>query len=245
MSSSYSDGVRIALDITDDALLNGEAIKKIVRYIKSVCGEDVPLSVHLLKTKSREWRSVGEYDPFFEGVVCIDTVEAFAGKINKDRVLSGLDVGVYILSKIKCTHLSLEKLVYFAYAEYLCECHERLFKDRIFAFSHGPVIESVYETYKRSGYKYVEPIKPESDGDLQTKVGEMPARSRILFARRGGKKVRVIDQVVDKYGNLSARELVNLTHREGSPWSGVDSSKPYEVIPDELILERHHVECVS
>ncbi len=187
MSSSYTDGKRIALDITDDSLLNGEAIQKIVRYIKNICGKDVPLSTHMLETGSKEWPSVGKYDPFFEGVVCIDSVESFAEKINKDRVLSGLDVAIYILSKVKCTHLSLEKIVYFAYAEYLCERHERLFEDRIFAFTHGPVIESVYETYKRGGYQYVEPIKPETDGDLWTNVGEMPARSRILFARSGGK----------------------------------------------------------
>lgn len=244
MSSSYTDGVRIALDITEERLLNSKVITQMIQDIKAVCGKDVPLSTHFIETPTASWQSVAEYDPFFEGVEHINTVEEFSAKIKKDRVLNGLDVATYILTKVKCTHLSLEKLVYFAYAEYLCEYHKRLFEDDIYAFAHGPVVSSVYDTYKKSGYQYIEAQLQQSDCDLRTDVKEMPARSRILFARNGAEKLCSIDRTLQKYGSYTAGALVSLTHRKGSPWSFVDSSRPYQIISDDLILAHHHIECV-
>lgn len=244
MSSSYTDGTRVALDITEVRLLNSEAIAQIIQDIKQSCGKDVPLSTHLIETASDTWASVAAYDPFFDDVVCANSVAEFSEKIKKGRVLTGLDVATYILSKIRCTHLSLEKLVYFAYADYLCEYSERLFEDKIYAFAHGPVIDSVYETYKQSGYKYVEPLAQEHDSDLRTGVKEMPAKSRILFAKDGAEKLRAIDQTIKKYGKYTAGTLVSLTHRKGSPWSHVNSARAYQVISDELIMSHHHVECM-
>lgn len=244
MSSSYTDGTRVALDITEVSLLNSETITKIIKDIKQSCGKDVPLSTHLIETGSDSWVSVAEYDPFFEDVECTKSVAEFSEKIKKDRVLTGLDVATYILSKIKCTHLSLEKLVYFAYADYLCEHSERLFEDQIYAFTHGPVVDSVYETYKRSGSQYVKPLEFGDDSDVRTGVKELPARSRILFAKDGAEKLRSIDQTIQKYGKYTAGTLVDLTHRSGSPWSYVDSAKAYQVISDELIMAHHHIECV-
>ena len=244
MSSSYTDGTRVALDITEERFLNIETIAKIIQDIKQSCGEDVPLSTHLIETESESWASVAEYDPFFEGVVCSKSVQEFSEKIKTGRVLKGLDVATYILSKIKCTHLSLEKLVYFAYADYLCKYSDRLFEDRIYAFTHGPVVESVYETYKRSGTQYVKSLEFDSDSDVQTAVKELPARSRILFAKDGAKKLSSIDETIQRYGKYCAGALVDLTHRSGSPWSRVDSSKAYQVISDELISAYHHVESV-
>ena len=243
MSSSYTDGARIALDITDTRLLSSQEIAKIIQDIKQSCGNDVPLSTHLIETGSNSWESVAEYDPFFEDVKCVRSVAEFSDKVKKGRVLTGLDVASFILSKMKCTHLSLEKLVYFAYADYLCEHSKRMFTDRIYAFKRGPVVESVYETYKRSGAQYVKSLDSGGDSDIQAGVKELPARSRILFAKDGAVKLRSIDKTVERYGGYAAGTLVEFTHRADSPWSHVDSSKPYQVISDELIAAHHHAEC--
>lgn len=240
MSSSYSDGKRIALDITEEALLNSQTIEKIIVDIKSSCDEDVPLSTHFIETESTSWESVKEYDPFFDEVECTKSASEFASKIKKDRTLSALDVANYILSKVRCTHLALEKLVYFAYADYLCTYSKKLFDDKIFAFTHGPVIDSVYSIYKKSGYDYVSP----SDEYVSASVKVLPIKSRILFAKDGVEKLQSIDKTLEKYGTYTAGALVELTHKEGSPWSKVDSTKQYQIIPDELIKEFHFVECV-
>lgn len=245
MSSSYTDGTRVALDITEATKLNTDAIMKIIKEIRHVCGIDVPLSTHLIETSSDTWASVSQYDPFFEDVECAKSVADFAERIKKGRTLSGLDVATYILSKIKCTHLSLEKLVYFAYADYLCEYQKRLFEDKIYAFTHGPVVESVYETYKRSGAMYIEPLEFGADSDAQSGVKELPARSRILFAKDGVEKLQSIDQTIRRYAKYSAGTLVGFTHRQGSPWSMVDSSRAYQTISDDLIKAHHSVEIAE
>ena len=244
MSSSYTDGSRVALDITQDCFLNSKAIAEMIEEIRKNCGKDVPLSTHFIETESASWDSVVAYDPFFEDVECTKSTTAFSEKIKKGRVLSGLDVANYILSKIRCTHLSLEKLVYYAYADYLCEHSERLFEDHIYAFRHGPVINSVYETFKRSGSQYVKPFEFGDDSDIRTGVKELPARSRILFAKEGTEKLSSIDRTIAKYGKYSAGALVDLTHRAGTPWSYVDSSVAYQEISDNLIMAYHHVESV-
>lgn len=244
MSSSYTDGTRVALDITDELLLNGESIAETISAIKNECGKDVPLSTHFIETESDSWASVVAHDPFFEGVECTKSWKDFSAKIKNGRVLSGLDVAYYILAKINCTHLSLQKLVYYAYADYLCEHSERLFEDKIYAFRNGPVIRSVYERFKGSGYQSVKPFSAESDYPVRTGVNELPARSRILFAKDGVEKLLSIDKTIGKYGKYSAGTLVDFTHRDGAPWSYVDSSAQYRIISDDLIRAHHHVECV-
>lgn len=245
MSSSYTDGTRVALDITDMALLNSQTISAIINDIKQSCGKDVPLSTHFIETESDSWTSVAAYDPFFEDVTCAKSVTEFSEKIKKSRILTGLDVATYILSRIKCTHLSLEKLVYFAYADYLCRYSERLFEDQIYAFTHGPVVGSVYETYKRSGSQYVQPLEFGDDSCVQIGVKELPARSRILFAKNGAEKLRSIDQTIQMYGKYTAGALVEFTHRAGAPWSHVDSTQVYQPISDDLIMAYHWIECVK
>ena len=239
MSSSYIDGTRIALDFTDASLKDSAKIKMVIEEIKAQCGKDVPLSAHLIGTESVEWKSVSDYDPFFKDVKLIESVSEFSRKICEGRVLSGLDVAKYILTKVQCTHLALQKLAYLAYAEYLCEYSEQLFSDKIYAFKYGPVIASIYDVFKKNGAQRID-----ADFAVKTDVKEMPARSRILFARAGGRKLESIDRTIDIYGKFSASELVGITHRSGSPWSHVDYSQQYAPISDELIVAHHCVESV-
>lgn len=146
MSSDYVGGSRIALDITNP---ESAAIKRVLREIRAACGKDVSLSTHILSTDSSDWDSVAKYDRFFEGVVRVDSTETFSARIKRSRVLSGLNVANYILSKTRCAYLSLAALVYFPYADYLRESSERLFEDCICAFPYGFTVKSVHEAYRQ------------------------------------------------------------------------------------------------
>lgn len=83
MSSSYTDGSRVALDITEDCFLNSKAIAEMIEEIRKNCGKDVPLSTHFIETESASWDSVVAYDPFFEDVECTKSTTAFSEKIKK------------------------------------------------------------------------------------------------------------------------------------------------------------------
>ena len=231
MSSDYVGGTRIALDITSKERLQSSAIKNVLREIRAECGQDVSLSTHILSTYSADWESVRKYDSFFEGVVCADSVETFSIRVKRSRILSGLNVANYILSKVRCTYLSLAELVYFAYADYLCKSSKRLFEDCICAFPYGITAKSVHERYRK-------------DLLLNPNIEEAPAKSRILFAYNGIEKLTFINRTIDRYGDCTARELVDLTHRIGSPWSLANSFTPYQIISDDVIQEKHYMECL-
>lgn len=242
MSSSYSLGTRIALDyIVTDASVQ-EELKKHLDKITTECGKDVSISTHMIQANDETWESVCIADHFFKDVEVMENLDKFIKLIKKDRKLQGIDVAKYILSKITCTQLKLQKLVYLCFADYLCDTGKKLFADDIYAFKYGPVVDTVYEKYKKYGYK---PIEKER-GDIDSKnIFEMPAKSRILFAEDGTEKILSIEKTLKKYGDLSATELVNLTHKPNTPWSKSRKSNwmiLYSPIKLETIKEYHKYE---
>lgn len=237
MSSSYTKGKRIALDYVIKSDIQIEKVKQIVSEIIRECGNDVSLSTHLIQTDSSDWKSVIKKDSFFESVQVINKENEFIKLIKQDRVLKGIDVAKYILSKKKCTHLKLEKLVYMCFADYLCEFGKPLFLDEIFAYKYGPVVKSVYDVYKKYGY---ESIEKEKDINV-TSILEMPSKSRILFAEDGLTKVKSIEKTLNIYGELSASKLVDITHKESTPWTMTGKGMLFNKIISEDIILKYHV----
>lgn len=234
MSSSYTEGKRIALDYSNPKQLKSKFLKAQIQKIKEHCGEDVSISTHFVETETEDWKSLEKADGFFKDVYVVNNINNFIMLILKDRVLEGIDVAKYILSKIKCTHLKLEKLVYLCYAEYLTNEKEKLFSDNIYAFKFGPVVETVYERYKQYGNEELE------DTNINTiDVMELPAVSRILFAKMGLKKFMYINKIINNYGDYTASQLVDITHKKDTPWDKTFIGESYTIIEDETILKYH------
>lgn len=243
MASAYSIGKRIALDYFEEDILQMDVIQKDIDYILRKCGKDAPISTHFIQIDESGWDKVCQFDKFFEKAELIDSKEKFAEILLKDKTLKGIDVAKYILTKIPCTHLKLEKLVYMCYADYLCEVGSKLFEDKIYAYRYGPVIESVYKKYKKSGYDCLEVEDNTFTYDETEK--KMPSRSRILSSEDGLKKLISIDKTLEKYAKYSASELVDMTHKEQTPWSQAGAgSLTYKIIEDTLIKKYHKYEEV-
>lgn len=223
MSSSYSLGTRIALDfiVKDEDEKIQERLRKYLKKITDECGRDVSISTHMLQADDETWQSVCKADYYFKDVLVIDSVDKFIKLIKKDRKLLGIDVAKYILSKITCTQLKLQKLVYLCFADYLCSTGKKLFTDKIYAFKYGPVVDTVYKKYKKYGYK---PIGEETEDISSSDVFEMPAKSRILFAEDGTEKIFSIEETLKKYGGKTASELVDITHKKDSPWNKTETN---------------------
>ncbi len=240
MSSSYTLGKRIALDFIID---NEEIQYKLKKYLDKIiaeCGKDVSISTHMIQAENTTWESVCKADHFFKDVEVISSLDKFIKLIKQDRKLEGIDVAKYILSKIQCTQLKLQKLVYLCFADYLCDTGKELFTDSIYAFKYGPVVDTVYEKYKKYGYK---PIEEEKE-NIDTTILEMPAKSRILFAEDGTEKIISIDRTLKKYGQLTAGQLVELTHKKNAPWTMTTKGKWifYSKIKPETIKQYHKFE---
>lgn len=245
LSSSYSTGRRICLHFTD---CDERTFSSILGKVKGAYGgKAVPLSIHMIVTSSKEWKSVVKADPYFSDVVEIRDVDEFVSLLQKDRYLKGTDVARYILSKGPCTHTRLEKLTYMCYADYYCEFGQRLFEDKIYAFKLGPVVESVYREY--SVYSRVYPgerIHYDDDIDddiMHDEKHKMPIKSRIMFSEDGQRKLRSIERSLERYHGYSTDGLVQLTHREGTPWF-VTEKGTYQTISDDDIRKYHRFEMI-
>ena len=103
------------------------------------------------------------------------------------------------------SNLKLQKLLYYAQGVHLAITGDKLFKDDIYAWKHGPVIPEVYEIYKKYKGNPIEIGIEDSDYQLTKEVeADKEAADTLEF-------------VFNEYGQYSAWGLRNKTHDE-KPW---------------------------
>lgn len=118
------------------------------------------------------------------------------------------------------THLRLQKLVYYAQAWHLAQTEDAIFDEEIQAWAHGPVVPSLFEKYR------------------EFKFNPIPAPDTIPVF--DDTTERVLESVLEVYGEHSAKALERMTHRE-LPWIEARSGLPPEarsnaVIPKKRML---------
>lgn len=114
------------------------------------------------------------------------------------------------------TNMKLNKLLFFAQAISLQKYGKPLFDDPIEAWTHGPVVPTVYHTFKNNGRNSI----PYTYG----------------ACNRADLSEQELDVLMDVYReyakNYTAGFLRNLTHQSGTPWSLTEQG---HVIPIALI----------
>lgn len=95
------------------------------------------------------------------------------------------------------THLRVQKLLYFAQAWHLLALERPLFDEDMQAWAHGPVVPSVFHVFKQYGWDPL-PLGGNTDGIEEDSLG-------------------ILEQIVDIYGDYSAKRLERMTHEE-DPW---------------------------
>lgn len=235
MGSSYSKGYRIAMDyIVQD--VSTDFIQGQLGKIRDEIGNLSCISTRTIMTDSNNWQSVVKTDGFFEGVHIYNDIDEFIEELKSNIDLSSLDIAKYILSKFSCEHLKLQKLIYFCHAEYLCAYKVPLFKDKVCAFDNGPICYDAYQALKHY-WQY------QSIGTLED---ETIIRSRILSSKNGLDKIKSIDMTLKKYMNFTPEELVDITHKDMTPWDiCYEQGSIYKEIPNNVIMALHKNELVA
>lgn len=114
------------------------------------------------------------------------------------------------------TNLKLQKLAYYAQGFYGAIYDTPLFDEPIEAWTHGPVVPSLYHAYKQYGSSPIDaPIDFQSSDLNDDEMG-------------------LLQEVYDIYGQFSAWRLRDMTHAE-SPW--LNHEKMAEEIPFEEMKE--------
>lgn len=119
----------------------------------------------------------------------------------KSLTINSFDIAKYFIWLANETgsfisNLKLQKLVYYSQAWHLALHEQPLFDEDFEAWVHGPVIPTLYQSYKHFGWK---PIQEEIILDL-------PETIRAY-----------LQEVTDEYFACDAYELEQMTHRE-EPW---------------------------
>ena len=118
------------------------------------------------------------------------------------------------------TNLRLQKLLYFAQGWYLARYGKPLFSDEIEAWTYGPVVPEVYQTYKAKGKDGIEGALPDAGAFTEDEFS-------------------LLLDVVREYDTFATSSLVSMTHKPGSPWSCV---KGHGVIPKNMIRDYFRAE---
>ena len=139
-------------------------------------------------------------------------------------MLTCFDVAKYFLSLCNdeesgdlISNLKIQKLVYYAQGFSLAINNKPLFKEKIQAWTHGPVVPELYNKYKDYG------------------SGALPSTNLdIDFDKFSDEDKELLDDVYDVYGQFSAWKLRNMTHEE-APWkSSYQPGKSNEISNEKL-----------
>ncbi len=129
----------------------------------------------------------------------------------------------YCSSKRKpISNLKLQKMLYFMWIDYYKETKTPLFTEAICAWQLGPVIPEVY--YEFCSY-----------------AGMSITRTTAKVALPSG-EISIINRLIERYIDISARSLVERSHRANGPWALIYRSGggTRKVIPFPLICK---LEC--
>lgn len=102
------------------------------------------------------------------------------------------------------TNLRINKFLYYAQAWSLVRFNKPLFEEEIQAWDYGPVVPSVYHTFKPCGYDRIKDIA--TDYSLEKFSPE---------------QIELLLDVARYYGQYSSNKLIDMTHEKGGPWEEV------------------------
>lgn len=126
-------------------------------------------------------------------------------EILKDNIVidSYYLINLFVNDSKKVTQLQIQKLMYFFEAFYMCiKDTDSLYPCHFNAWAFGPVAIPLYKEYKVFG-----------NADIILSEEKIKQGNEIDFLKKD-----VLKKIYETFGILSASQLVDITHRKGSPW---------------------------
>ncbi len=118
------------------------------------------------------------------------------------------------------SNMKINKLLYYAQGHCLQETGHPLFNEPVEAWDHGPIVNSVFQRYKKYGKT---PIK-DYDQDAVSRLTDY--------------EKELLMNVAMRYGVYTASALRNMTHKPKTPWDQVyDENSMHTEIPIRIIKE--------
>jgi uncharacterized phage-associated protein len=146
-------------------------------------------------------------------------------------------------SRRELTQMKLQKLVYIAHGWNLAVNGEPLVSDAVEAWEYGPVLPHLYQHARNFGNKPITRLICEGDDNAAIFFSTGPSpRGAPFKANLRPEEKAVIDRVWARYGDMSAFQLSDLTHQEGTPWFLTFFQKGRNGQIDNELIKQHYVE---
>ena len=156
-----------------------------------------------------------------------------------NRLPSATHVADYMLASatldygLNLDQLQLNKLLYITNGFVLQDRDEPAFHNPVEAWKYGPVIRTVWEAYNDWGNTPIG-VLDMCRTPLGNKTETIKRRDELLKII-GRDVAGVVGGVLEEYGQCTGGELVDMTHRKGTPWSDAYRRGRNNVIPTESI----------
>ncbi|MGI9298198.1 MAG: Panacea domain-containing protein [Gammaproteobacteria bacterium] len=148
----------------------------------------------------------------------------FGKKGHDSRAIANIFVDKARAAKRRLTIMPLVKYVYLAHGWTLGYTGKPLIRHKAQAWKFGPVIPEVYRAFA-SQFVISEKARP-----YDPEFGEFPDYKTKLNADEAD----IVSKVYERYSDLDAFALSELTHREGTPWDQCNK-RNFAPIPDRVI----------
>lgn len=149
-----------------------------------------------------------------------------------------LAVANYFIKKANESHtelslLKLVKLVYISHGWYLANFpNTSLLDEPVYAWKYGPVVKSVYNTFKECGNSQI----TYTAKNFFNKEIELSNKTVVPA---------LLDAVWNQYGQMNGLQLSSLTHQQNTPWDIIynqeyGKNRNNAVIPN-AIIQSHYI----
>ena len=136
------------------------------------------------------------------------------------NVLAQYIINKCVTEDVPISNLQLQKILYFIQFNFFRNFNSPAFLDKIEAWQHGPVVPCVYDEF---AYMAGNPIIREFNVDTNIFIHNV---DRAL-----------VDRIVETCRILKPWDLVELTHKKGSPWEQVYEEGKRNEITLQIIAE--------
>ena len=125
--------------------------------------------------------------------------------------------------RLPLTHLSLQKILFFAHAWHLAKFDQALIGQGFEAWQYGPVVRVVYDQLKSNKAKPIERKLVR----LDIETGAWVEASALLTELEAD----FLTKLYHYYSKYDASVLVDLTHEAGGPWEKIWTKAVENVVP--------------
>ena len=230
LADGWSVSSRIALHYTFDGKIDGDAFRSDVKHIQNCYKRDLAtITVHTCQSKSKNWESVVEKDPFFKNILVLNDVDEFIKILKKNENPRSDVISQYILNISKCDLQRLSYLLHICNMEYTLDCGYNLFEDGMDIIDGLPTFK-LLDNALETGY-----LTKDNNGIIQPKACKSSSEARIITSSDGVNRRSIIRKVVETCNETTTKELEKMIRSEDP--KSMMSSEGF-LIP-ELVKERH------